>query len=580
MLRSAAKNHEFVLPVVEPSDYAEVLELLRAGEVPGRDAGAPTRPRSSRTPPTTTAPSRAYLTPDGGGPAGPAERARWSGWQSLRYGENPQQRAALYVTEEPRGIRDLKQRQGKELSFNNLLDLDAAMAAVAPLDQPARLRHHQAHHALRPRRRRASAAEAFARALATDPRVGLRRRGGVQHRGGPRPTAEAMADLFLEVIVAPSFHDEALQVLAAKKNLRVVELPVSHGERRARLQARARRLPGPGPASSSIPSEDGLARRRRSAHPTEAEWSDLRFALGRRGVGQVERHPAGARRGGHRHRRRPDEPGGQRRSSRCTRRGSRGTTRAGRVLASDGFFPFPDGVGGGRGRRRHRHHPAGRLGAGRGRDRGGRPARPRHGPHRHAAVQALTETSLTTHQDLPTPYRWAALVGLGASSGSTSPRSRPPPRSGTPPSTSPPRRCSASPTRRATRSSSSWRTSGGCCRSPASTPSAINLFAAFTSAAVGGALVPDRRALAPHHRPGPVGAASLAAFAGTLVCATSWTVWNQSTVNEKVYTVSLLSMALVTWLAVHWGDDEPGPAPRPLAHPHRLHHRARRPPTT
>jgi phosphoribosylaminoimidazolecarboxamide formyltransferase/IMP cyclohydrolase len=51
--------------------------------------------------------------------------------QSLRYGENPAQRAALYVTEEPRGMRDLAQRQGKELSFNNLLDIDAAMAAVA-----------------------------------------------------------------------------------------------------------------------------------------------------------------------------------------------------------------------------------------------------------------------------------------------------------------------------------------------------------------------------------------------------------------------------------------------------------------
>ena len=51
--------------------------------------------------------------------------------QALRYGENPQQRAALYVTEEPRGMRDLTQRQGKELSFNNLLDIDAAMSAVA-----------------------------------------------------------------------------------------------------------------------------------------------------------------------------------------------------------------------------------------------------------------------------------------------------------------------------------------------------------------------------------------------------------------------------------------------------------------
>ena len=61
------------------------------------------------------------------------------------------------------------------------------------------------------------------------------------------------------------------------------------------------------------------------------------------------------------------------------------------------------------------------------------------------------------------------------------------------------------------------------------------------------------------HRAGALGAGCGAAFAGVLVGATSWTVWNQSTVNEKVYTVSLLSIALVMWLAVHWGDDEPGP---------------------
>jgi len=86
----------------------------------------------------------------------------------------------------------------------------------------------------------------------------------------------------------------------------------------------------------------------------------------------------------------------------------------------------------------------------------------------------------------------------------------------------------------------------------------INLFAAFTSAASAALwfLVAERwlRTIVPV-RWGRL----LAAAAGTLVSATSWTVWNQSAVNEKVYTVSLLSMALVTWLAVHWGDDDPGP---------------------
>src|SRR5919106_4764158 len=86
----------------------------------------------------------------------------------------------------------------------------------------------------------------------------------------------------------------------------------------------------------------------------------------------------------------------------------------------------------------------------------------------------------------------------------------------------------------------------------------INLFAAVTSAAAAGLwfLVAERwlRGIVRERW-----ARYAAAFGGVLVGATMWTVWNQSTVNEKVYTVSLFFMALVTWLAVHWGDDEPGP---------------------
>ena len=73
--------------------------------------------------------------------------------QALRYGENPHQRAALYVADEP-GLRDLHQLHGKELSFNNLLDVDAAVDRRAPVEQADRLRHHQAHHAVRHRPRR------------------------------------------------------------------------------------------------------------------------------------------------------------------------------------------------------------------------------------------------------------------------------------------------------------------------------------------------------------------------------------------------------------------------------------------
>jgi phosphoribosylaminoimidazolecarboxamide formyltransferase/IMP cyclohydrolase len=145
----------------------------------------------------------------------------------LRYGENPDQRAALYVTEEPRGMRDLAQRHGKELSFNNLLDIDAAMQAVSTWDSriaccivkhttPCGIALGQ------------SAREAFDKARATDP---VSAYGGIVafNTVVTGDAAEAMQDLFLEVVVAPSFHDRAIEVLTQKKALRIVELPVSTG---------------------------------------------------------------------------------------------------------------------------------------------------------------------------------------------------------------------------------------------------------------------------------------------------------------------------------------------------------------
>jgi phosphoribosylaminoimidazolecarboxamide formyltransferase/IMP cyclohydrolase len=271
MLRSASKNHEHVLPVVEPSDYAEVLALLRAGPIPAEVRRAFAAKVFAHTADYDAA-IAGYLTPhEDGLPArlgGSLERMA-----SLRYGENPQQRAALYVTEEPRGIRDLTQRQGKELSFNNILDLDGAMAAVAPWsNRPAcAIIKHSTPCGIAVA---SSAGEAWRRALATDPQSAF---GGVVafNTVVDRATAEAMKDLFLEVVVAPSFHEEALQVFAGRKNLRVVELPVSHGE--------------PGLDYKSVrggflvqdrfrfdASEEGW-RVPTVRHPSETEWSDLRF---------------------------------------------------------------------------------------------------------------------------------------------------------------------------------------------------------------------------------------------------------------------------------------------------------------
>src|SRR5206468_772125 len=136
MLRSAAKNHQDVVVVVDPDDYALVVTALKAGELsPGASPGnvGLRRELAAKVFAHTAAYDAAihgYLTQDA--PGWPEritlalERRR-----AIRYGENPHQAATLYATAEP-GIRDLEQLSGKELSFNNLLDLDAGLLAVAP----------------------------------------------------------------------------------------------------------------------------------------------------------------------------------------------------------------------------------------------------------------------------------------------------------------------------------------------------------------------------------------------------------------------------------------------------------------
>jgi phosphoribosylaminoimidazolecarboxamide formyltransferase/IMP cyclohydrolase len=271
MLRSAAKNHLSVLPVVDPTDYPIVLDLLKKGKIGTelrREFAAKVFAHTS----DYDAAIASYLTPKADGlPAriGIAmERV-----QALRYGENPGQRAALYVTEEPRGMRDLTQRQGKELSFNNLLDIDAAMATVAAWsNRPACaiIKHTTpCGVAVAP-----SAVEAFRKARSTDPVSAFGSVVGF-NTVVDRTTALAMADLFVEVVVAPSFHGDALEAFAAKKQLRVVELPVSDGA--AALDFK--RVRGGFLVQDQFHFDGGEQDWKivTPRQPTESEWNDLRF---------------------------------------------------------------------------------------------------------------------------------------------------------------------------------------------------------------------------------------------------------------------------------------------------------------
>src|ERR1041385_5469847 len=223
MLRSAAKNHESVIVVVDPDDYPLVISALKEGSL---------TPDLRRTLATKVfahtaaydAAILAYLTRSQ--EALPSTNVQiLHQQQSLRYGENPHQRAALYVTDEA-GIRDMRQLHGKELSFNNLLDVDAAVMAIAPWQtrdsRPACvIIKHTTPCGIALGR---NAADAYTRALATDKTSAF---GSVIafNTQVDRAAAEAMRELFVEVVVATRGDEDALAVFKEKKNLRVVELP-------------------------------------------------------------------------------------------------------------------------------------------------------------------------------------------------------------------------------------------------------------------------------------------------------------------------------------------------------------------
>ena len=228
MTRSAAKNHDWVTVVVDPEDYAAVLAELDATK------GSTTLKLRRKLAQAAYARTAAYdaavsnwfageLAKDG--EKSPPRRRALAGRlrQSLRYGENPHQEAAFYVTGEQRyGVSTAEQVQGKELSYNNINDTDAAYELVAEFDAQttaacAIIKHaNPCGVALA-----GSLAEAYAKALATDPASAY---GGIVafNRTLDEVTAREIAKIFTEVIIAPDADADARRILAAKKNLRLL----------------------------------------------------------------------------------------------------------------------------------------------------------------------------------------------------------------------------------------------------------------------------------------------------------------------------------------------------------------------
>ncbi|HEX3577558.1 MAG TPA: bifunctional phosphoribosylaminoimidazolecarboxamide formyltransferase/IMP cyclohydrolase [Thermoanaerobaculia bacterium] len=209
MLRAAAKNHRSVLPLCDPSLYADFLREFDAGEISDEF-----RYRCAVEVFRKTSAYDATIANFLGG--GGNLTLNLTKFQDLRYGENPQQSAAFYV---PPGAKPFEQIQGKELSYNNLLDLDSAMRLAQAFAEPAAavIKHTNPCGAAR----RESVAEALRGAIDADPVSAF---GGIigVNRDFDGDCARIVEAMFLEVIVAPSFSDEAREVLAKKKNLRLI----------------------------------------------------------------------------------------------------------------------------------------------------------------------------------------------------------------------------------------------------------------------------------------------------------------------------------------------------------------------
>ena len=242
MVRAAAKNHASVAVVVDPHRYGWVLDQVR-------DGGFTLADRRSLA--VAALPAHGVLRHRGGvvdglgaGARGGADLPGWVGasWerqQVLRYGENPHQRAALYVSSHGgRGLATAEQLHGKEMSYNNYVDADAAWRAAYDHELPsvAIIKHTNpcgiAVSIVE------DIADAHRRAHDCDP---LSAFGGViaANREVTVEMAEQVAEVFTEVIVAPSFADGALDVLARKKNIRILAAAAPPGRARRSVRSPA-----------------------------------------------------------------------------------------------------------------------------------------------------------------------------------------------------------------------------------------------------------------------------------------------------------------------------------------------------
>ncbi len=352
MIRAAAKNHDDVLVIVDPQDYKDVMDALRLfkGETPL----SLRRKFAAKAFARTAAYDAAIANWLAGIMDEPAPDYRAFGGrliERLRYGENPHQSAAFYRTPEPRyGVAGARQAQGKQLSYNNINDTDAAYECVAEFD-PART----AACAIIKHANPCGVAEgdslldAYRKALASDP---VSAYGGIValNRRLDADAARAITEIFTEVIIAPDATDEAIAIIGAKKNLRLLLAGGLPDPRAPGLTAKtvAGGLLVQTRDNAVVDDMDLKSVTKRA--PTNAELRDLRFAFRIAkhvksntivyakdsatvgiGAGQMSRVDAA-------------RIAARKAADAAQAAGLAQPTTKGSVVASDAFFPFADGL--------------------------------------------------------------------------------------------------------------------------------------------------------------------------------------------------------------------------------------------
>ena len=335
MLRAAAKNYQDVAVVVSPADYPALVEEMRAS---GGALSHETKWRLAKQVFRTTADYDAAISArldqvEASAAALPASLSIRAGkLMDLRYGENPHQSAALYG-HRGQGIAGAAQLHGKELSYNNLVDLDAAWQLVNEFERPAVaiIKHTNPCGCAE----QDTLAAAYRKAFEADPVSAF---GGVIgiNRAVDEETARELAKTFLEAIAAPDFTAEALAILTAKKNLRLMR--VSPGADPLVVKSISGGYLAQTADTAKLDRAQSVVKTKRA--PTEEEWVALEF--GWKVTKHVKSNAIVYARAGQT----VGVGAGQMSRVDSVKIGAMKAVLpvAGTVVASDAFFPFPDGV--------------------------------------------------------------------------------------------------------------------------------------------------------------------------------------------------------------------------------------------